>query len=496
MICVTIARNRHRMMIAEHRALAEQGAALAELRLDWLTRAPRLKRLLTDRPTPVIITCRREQDGGKYTGGEEQRLAILRQAVADGADFVDLEEDVAASIPRYGKTRRIVSYHNFDETPADLAAVHARLAAQDADIVKLATRANSPGDNVRMLQLVAGSKKPTVGLCMGDLGVPSRVLACKFGSPFTFASAQAGGTVAPGMLSFDELRNVYRLDEIHHETQLYGVVGDPVAHSLSPLLHNRVFAELKLSNVYLPFRISAGRLAESLEALDWLQVRGFSVTIPHKEEAAALADQPDESVRAVGAANTLVRTEGGGWRAFNTDYQAALESLEAALDGGGDDGSPLKGMQVLLLGAGGAARAIAHGLVRHGANVTIAGRTPKRAEELARAAGCSHVPWAQRTAQPAEVLINATPVGMHPNVDESPVDASFLRADLVVFDTVYHPEETLLLKQARQRGARTVSGVEMFVRQAAAQVRHFTGHDAPERVMRQALADWFCSSRS
>jgi 3-dehydroquinate dehydratase/shikimate dehydrogenase len=223
MICVTIARNRH--------ALAEKGAALVEFRLDWLSKAPSLRRLLTGRPTPVIITCRREKDGGKFQGSEEQRLAILRQAVVDGADFVDLEEDAAGSIPRYGKTRRIVSYHNFDETPHDLEAIRARLAARDADIVKLATHANAPADNVRMLKVVAGSKLPTVGFCMGDVGQPSRMLACRYGAPFTFASVQRGGAVAPGMLSFDELREVYRLDELNRETQVYGVIGDPVAHS-------------------------------------------------------------------------------------------------------------------------------------------------------------------------------------------------------------------------------------------------------------------------
>lgn len=488
MICVTIARNRHRMIVGEHRALAERGAELVELRVDYLSKAPVLRILLHERPTPVIITCRRPQDGGMFKGSEQQRIMLLRQAVADEADFVDLEEDIAAAIPRYGKTKRIVSYHNFDETPDDLPAIHARLAGLDADIVKLATMAKSPADNARMLRLVAESKMPIVGLCMGQMGLPSRVLNRKYGSPFTFASTARGSAVAPGQVSFDEMRDIYRYDAINRETEIYGVVGDPVAHSLSPLLHNTVFAELSLNKVYVPWQVPAGTLRETLEELNWLDLKGLSVTIPHKEDAVALADEVERGAKQIGAANTLVR-EDGRWHAYNTDANAARQSLEAAFGQSGSDASPLAGKCVLILGAGGAARAIAFALVGRGARVTISGRTPERAKQLAEAVSGEHVSWDERASIEADCLVNATPIGMHPNVEETPVDGSYLKPGMVVFDTVYRPEVTRLIREARERGATTVVGTEMFVRQAAGQVKLFTGHDAPVDLLRNVFAE-------
>src|SRR5688500_866190 len=167
-------------MIAEHKHLAEQGATLVELRLDYITSQVNLKRLLAERPCPVIVTCRRAQDGGNWSKTEEERLMVLRQAIAMGVEYVDLEEDVAASIPRFGKTKRIVSYHNFQETPEGLPALHARLAALNADVVKVATMAHNPHDNIKLLRLIRDSRVPTVAICMGDIGTPSRILAARF----------------------------------------------------------------------------------------------------------------------------------------------------------------------------------------------------------------------------------------------------------------------------------------------------------------------------
>jgi len=213
MICVSIGRGRHRHVIAEHKHLVEQGAALVELRLDYINGQVNLKRLLPERPGPVIITLRRPQDGGKYSGSEEERRMLLRTAIAEGVEYVDLEEDAAAVIPRYGKTKRIISLHDFRKTPENLEEIHARLAALDADIVKLATLANHPHDNLRMLKLVQNAKTPTVGLCMGDIGVPSRVLSGRYGAPFTYATFHHERALAPGQLSFDasagELRTLF-----------------------------------------------------------------------------------------------------------------------------------------------------------------------------------------------------------------------------------------------------------------------------------------------
>lgn len=488
MICVSIGRGRHRHVIAEHRHLAEQGAGLVELRLDYLQSKVNIKRLIDDRPCGVIITCRRERDGGRFNGTEEDRLLLLRTAIAEGVEYVDLEDDVAAKIPRFGKTKRIVSLHDFRKTPDNLPEIHARLAALNADIVKIATLANHPQDNVRMFELMRTAKVPTVGICMGEIGAPTRILAGRFGSPFTYATFSAERALAPGQLSYEQMTQVYHYDDIDAQTEVYGVVGDPIGHSLSPLIHNAAFHHLGLNKVYVPFRVPRGDLASFIDQAHVLGIHGLSVTIPHKEAVIRKLHQVDGAVRGVGAANTVVFHDGRGI-GYNTDYRAAMDCLELAFDPHRTqpEGSVLAGKSALVLGSGGVSRAIAFGLRRRGADVVVANRTSDRAEHLAEQAGCRAVDWSARHSVDAAMLINGTPVGMHPNVDESPFDKLYLKQGMVVFDTVYNPENTLLVKDARSKGCRVVTGVELFVRQAALQFKHFTGQDAPVDVMRAAL---------
>lgn len=489
MICVSLGRTRHRMMIEQHKELAAKGAELVELRLDYLSNPPDLGRLIPGRPTPVIITCRRPEDKGRWRDTEDQRLRLLRSAIVMGVEYIDLEEDAAEQIRRYGNTKRIVSYHNFDETPEDLGAIHARLAKLDPDIIKIATMANTPGDNIRMLKLIASSRIPTVGLCMGDFGLVSRVLNGKYGSPFTFATFSSDRLMAPGQLTFDEMKNVYHYDRINSRTQVYGVLGDPIAHSLSPHIHNASFLKEGLDKVYLPFRIPETVLAPTLQSFQWLEIQGYSVTIPHKETVVAWAHKQTAAVKEIGAANTLFRSQAGEWWADNTDYNAALESIRLGLRSG-DTEAPLgllAGKRALILGAGGVARAIASGLNRAGSAVTITNRTKERADILAQEIGCQVMAWENRGTVFADIVVNCTSLGMHPNVDESPFEPNWLREGCLVFDTVYNPEQTLFIKQARERNCATVTGIEMFIRQAARQFELFSGRPAPLDTMREVL---------
>jgi 3-dehydroquinate dehydratase/shikimate dehydrogenase len=485
MICVSIGRGRHRQMIAEHKHLAEQGSQLVELRVDWIVRPVNLKRLLTDRPCPVVFTCRREADGGKWAKSEAERQILLRSAIVEGVDYVDLEDDVAASIPRYGKTKRIVSYHNFRETPENLKEIHQRLASLDADIVKLATMAHSQYDNLRMMRLVKESTIPTIGLCMGEVGMPTRVLCLKFGSPFSFATFHADRALAPGQLAFKDMRDLYRAHQINADTEVYGVMADPVAHSLSPRVHNAGFARMNLNKVYVPFRVSREELPSFLANCRELGVKGLSVTIPHKEEVLRYLSQTDEASEAIGAVNTIDMA-GPTAIGSNTDCAAALASIIRTM-GKEDQTEPLHGVKTLILGAGGVARAIVYGLRAAGAEVTIANRTLSRAEELARRFKANPIEWNDRHSQAYDLVVNCTSVGMHPQVDETPFEKRGLRGNLVVFDTIYNPEQTLLIKQAREAGCAVITGVDMFVGQAARQFEVFTGRKAPTDVMRDQV---------
>jgi 3-dehydroquinate dehydratase/shikimate dehydrogenase len=289
------------------------------------------------------------------------------------------------------------------------------------------------------------------------------------------------------MPAHEDLLRLYEIGAINPETQVYGVVGDPVAHSLSPLLHNRLFRRMGINALYLPFRVPRGQLQPFLDAYGAVPVQGYSVTIPHKEAAVTSARYLDEMVQRTYAANTLVRKE-GGFAALNTDFAAVVETINSHLPPN-NDGTPatVAGRMVLILGAGGVARAVAHALKQAGAAITITNRTPERATRLAAEVEARTVDWNARYVPQAEFLINCTSVGMHPHVDDTPMHASGLHAGVTVFDTVYNPESTLLIKAARERGCRVITGVELFIRQAWHQYLAFTGREAPLEQMRQIV---------
>jgi 3-dehydroquinate dehydratase/shikimate dehydrogenase len=503
-ICVVIGRTRHKMVVIEIQEAAKQGATLIELRLDYLAKAPDFKRLLEKKPCAMVATVRRPVDGGTWKGTEEARQTLLRQAIVAGFDWVDLETDIADQVRRFRNVKRIVSYHNMREMPADLEEIHRKMCRQDADVVKLAVRSHHPTDNLRVLKLLEKPAKPTVAFCIGDMGMPSRILGAKYGAPFTYGAFNKERGIAPGLPSYAELKTVYFYDQINAGTKVYGVLGDPVAHSLSPLIHNQAFRSLGINAIYLPFRVPRAELPEFLKAFEALPVLGYSVTLPHKEAAARLAARQEGAVAKTKAANTLVRQAeaGGGFVAYNTDYQGVLESLKnnlppppAPMPGQVElpvatfvGTRPFESRTVLVVGAGGIARAVVHALHNEGALVTVTNRTAERAHQLAEEIGNLRVvDWAARHSVICDLVINCTSVGMHPNIDETPIHASFLKPGLMVFDTVYTPEQTLLVKEARQRGCHVVTGVDLFVRQAALQFHLFTAREPPIDVMRQVI---------
>jgi 3-dehydroquinate dehydratase/shikimate dehydrogenase len=493
MICVTLAHARHGMMIGEHQALAQRGVELVEFRIDYLARSPDLKRLLTNRPTPAIVTCRRPADGGKWAGKESERLMLLRAAIVSGADYVDVERDIAAIVRRYAKTKRIISHHDFTGTPDNLEEIYESMGKHDPDVIKIVTTATKPADCVRLLKLVKDAKIPTVAFCMGEFGQPSRILCGRYGAPFTYATSSTNREVAPGQLTFEQMQSLYQYDKLGPQTKLFGVLGDPIGHSLSPLLHNRAMQQLGIDGVYLPFRVPAEEFNTTLDAFSWLDIGGYSVTIPHKQAALAKYPDCDDVVGQIGAANTIYRDDEGAWRTANTDLSAALDSLRLGFR---DPQESFAGKRALILGAGGAARAIAWGLVREGSSVVLSSRTAERATQLATELGCRAIDWNDRGTADWDLLVNCTPVGMSPNPDDSPFEPDWLRPNGVVFDTIYNPEQTKLLMMARTRGCRTVSGMEMFVRQAAEQFRLFTGEPAPLELFRETLRSGLSSGRA
>jgi 3-dehydroquinate dehydratase/shikimate dehydrogenase len=334
--------------------------------------------------------------------------------------------------------------------------------------------------------MIRKAKIPTIGLGMGDIGVPTRILAGKFGAAHTYATFHSERALAPGQLSFEHMTQIYRYDQINAETEVYGVVADPIGHSLSPFVQNAAFAHLGLNKVYVPFRVPREDLSRFIDEAESLGIRGLSVTIPHKEEVIKKLTKADAAVHGIGAANTVV-LNGPVRVGYNTDYHAAMSSLEEAMQLASAGERPLAGKTALVLGCGGAGMAITYGLVRRGAQVLVSDIAPRKAEAMAERFDCLAVDWADRHKANPDILINSTPVGMHPNVDESPYEKHHLRPSMVVFDAVYNPENTLLIKDARSRNCTVVTGIEMFVRQACLQFKLFTGHEGPADLMRDVI---------
>jgi len=481
-------------MIAEYEHLGKEGADLTEMRLDFIGRSIDLRRLLAKRHTPVLVTCRRREDGGRWDRTEDERLMILRAAIASGVDYVDLEADIAGAIPRYGSTKRIVSLHNFDFTPTDLEEIHAELANLDADIVKIATMANSFEDCLRMMQLVRSSTTPTIGICMGEIGMVTRILALHLGAPLTYCAMSSDRKLAPGQIAFDLMKHLYRPKDIDAQTQIFGVVADPVAHSLSPLIHNTAFHHHGLNARYIPFRIVENDLELFVKWCRASGVSGLSVTIPHKEHMLRLIDEAESAAVDIGAVNTVV-FRGANAAGYNTDYRAAMDCLQQALQTQktlrnleGQDDDLLRGRSALLLGAGGVARAIGYGIRQRGGLVTVTSRSESRSDELARSLGGNSLSWSSRHQSNPGILVNCSPVGMHPDVDSNPYEFNdSFSPDTIVFDTVYNPENTMLIKAAKKAGCFYINGLDMFVRQAAYQYKLFTGLEAPSSLMRETV---------
>jgi 3-dehydroquinate dehydratase/shikimate dehydrogenase len=483
-------------------------------------------RLCEHAPLPCIVTCRDRGEGGAYDGDDAAKIALYERlgTSAHPPAYLDLElslwrrsanlrQKALLGVQHPGQmrpsvtTRLILSHHDFDGRPRDLSRILNEMrAVEAARVLKIAWRARSLRDNLEAFDLLTERDRPTIALCMGEFGLMSRVLAPKFGGFLTFASLHAEGATAPGQPTVEELLGTYRFRSVHKSTGVYGVIGWPVGHSLSPLVHNAGFEAAGHDGVYLPLPVAEGwePLKATLHALAdarALQFRGASVTIPHKEGLMRFCAEtpgwsPDEDTMRIGAANTLARDE-AGWAASNTDAPAIVACLHDAL-------GPIRGRRVLVLSAGGAARAAAAGLAGAGAQVRIAARTVERAEAIrndlaehaALEGGAIEVcAWEERAGAACDAVINCTPLGMRggPGPELSPLSDAQLDAlgECVVFDTVYNPVETPLLRAAASRGMRTIDGVSMFVRQAAGQFELWAGQRVPrelfERVVREGL---------
>lgn len=473
-----------------------EAADLLEVRLDALRDfdfgdAEELDGLLAERQLPVILTCRDHREGGAQPIADELRLPLLVEGAKRFADYCDVEaahyEKLARLSPDVSKL--MVSHHDFERTPADLADIYERLTRLPAAIHKFATRANTLTDSLatfRLLERAARDGHTLIAIAMGEAGLLTRLLGPSRGSFLTFGTLEDSRQSAPGQLTCRQLKQLYRLPELSAQTPIVGIIGNPVSHSASPAMHNAAFAALGLDFAYLPLEVDnlqdffARLVTPASREFDW-DLRGFSVTIPHKVSVIRLLDELDPTARAIGAVNTVL-VRNGRLLGYNTDVFGAIEPLRQVAE--------VKDARVAVIGAGGAARAVIYGLVEAGATVTVFARDAEQGRRLADSFAVASAPIEALDARRTEILINTTPVGMRgTGEDQSPVPAAALRDLQLVYDLVYNPPETRLLKEARAAGCQTLGGLEMLLAQAARQFQLWTERQAPTAVMRRAALE-------
>ncbi len=464
-----------------------------ELRLDYLATPLRgtdgLRGFIEGhKEATFLATCRPLRSGGLFHGSAQDEFSILQAAAQAGCSLVDLSLESAEELGpealeqlRLPRAAVLLSFHDFEGT-GDLDAILARMRPFHPDLYKIVPTAHSLDDSLGTLHLLreTDGKEPgaLVAVAMGEAGLITRVLGPRSGSAFTFAAASEAEATAPGQLAAHTLTDVYRINQISPKTRLYGVAGDPIRSSLSPLMLNTAFRDRGIDAAYLPLKTADAE--ELFRVARSLPLDGFSVTMPLKQAILPLLDGVTPLAARIGAVNTVHRTADGKFHGDNTDTAGITTPLKCRL--------ALRDSHVLVLGAGGAARAAVFGCADEGAQVFVYNRTAEHAEQLALEAGVTALQRSALAVQDFDVLINATPAGMRGNPLTQPIEDHELRAKLV-FDLVYNPLETPLLALARAQGRETIPGVEMFVHQGARQFQIWTGSPAPVNAMQRAVLD-------
>ena len=476
MICISLTAQTNRELLKLLDQASGEPGDVHEIRMDDIREPVAVEELVAASTRPVVACCRSRQGSGKFDGQAAERRDLLTRAARAGAAYIDAETVDVPYLANVVKPAILMaSVYDSAGTPDSLVSLVRDLATLPADWIKFSVTHRRPVDSVRVFKALRAAPKPCVGNAMGDGGLMTRVLGLAYGSKMVYASLEPGYESAPGQPTARDYAKVYRVKKLTPETPVYGLLGNPVAHSRSFRLHNRAFAKLGLDAVYIPFRTESAE--EFLDAIPpVINLCGLSVTLPHKPAALRWAEYASESAQRIGTANTLTRT-GKGWRADNTDCAGAFESIKDAIV---DARMNLTGADALVLGAGGTTRAVGLALTLLGCHVSVAARNPEQAWRAASQMDWEVEEWEEAPHGNWRVVANTTPVGMYPDLDETPFPASCWKKGMLAFDAVHNPQETRFLRDAAAAGALTVDGVEMFLRQAQEQFRMWTGMAMPK----------------
>lgn len=453
-------------------------ADLVELRLDCLTPealTSGISQVLSNLSVPVILTFRPAEQGGHRNVNRKAREAFWKSQAARGDSvWWDVEADLVRDLsPDWSRT--IVSHHDFSGVPADLEQIYEQLAQTPARVLKIAVQAKEISDCIpvfRLLDRARSDKREIIAIAMGNSGIATRILGPSRGAFLTYGALDDDSPTAPGQVNARKLRSLYNIDAINDETMICGLVGLPVMHSLSPRIHNNAFASEGVNGVYLPFEVKDvhsffKRMVHPLtRELNW-NLRGLSITAPHKEAVMGCLDWIEPDAKEIGAVNTVV-VEKDRLLGYNTDAAGLIDPLHKHL-------GSLADRHVAIIGAGGAARAAVWALQQHKALVTLFVRDLAKAYTLAQYFNVSCQALSSASFSGFDLVINATPLGSGEHIDQSPVTPEQLNGALCVYDLVYNPVETKLLREAGKAGCKTLGGLEMLIAQARIQFELWTG---------------------
>jgi len=505
-VCVESARE-----LAEAIRRASEVADIVELRLDCLQEheleqaGTEISTALASRAGPTILTLRPAEFGGGRPITAEDRLRghhNSRSYLQEGKPAIlwDIELDLALQLQRrqgegndvvgWGYcdwTRSICSYHDFVGVPSDLERIYESMAATESRILKIAVQADDAIDCLPVFRLLDRAQcegREMIAIAMGQAGVMTRILGPSRGGFLTYGSLDDESATAPGQLTARELREVYRIDRINQQTEIIGLMGRPVSHSISPNIHNAAFAEAELNAVYIPFEVrDVGAFLRRMihprsREIDW-NLRGLSVTAPHKIAVMDNLDWIEPAAREVGAVNTIV-VEDDGLHGYNTDAAGFISPLRNRF-------GSLRNARCAIIGGGGAARGALWALRNEQAHCTLFVRDPDKARPVAEKFGVDCHSLADAQFAGFDIAVNATPIGTRgESENESPVTAERLRYVRLAYDLVYNPIETEFQREARFAGCETIGGIQMLVAQAAEQFRLWTCKQPDAEVMRAA----------
>jgi 3-dehydroquinate dehydratase/shikimate dehydrogenase len=488
MICISIAQESRRLALADMLNAAGQ-CDILECRLDRFGKAPEIGELLSNKPKPVIMSCRRPQDGGTWSGSESDRIALLRQCIISKADYVEIELDIADDIRKFPPAKRVISYTNLSETPTDIGRIYEEAQKKSPDVIKLTTLARTVEEAWPLVQILAKQREPTVVVGLGKPGVLFNVLGKKLGAPWTYAALEKGMEAYPGQPTARDLESIYHYGEIGRSTRFVGVTGFDAQGVVTVAALNAVLKSLDQPVRCLP--IPMGKIAPFQKIIDAAKLAAVVVDNQHRGPILEISSDVEDAAKGSEAADVIIRRE-DKWRAFNTLWRSGLSALETVLRSKSPSDKPLEGRIVMIVGPNALARTVAYGVKRRGGVPIIASRDPGAAQLTAQLFQCRHVQFEAIYSTMHDVLVVCSEekekLRDKARSGEVGVHGGYLKPSMTVMDLSAMPLSTPLLEDAEVRGCAVVSPRQVLLGQLELQVKLITGHDAPAGVLADALS--------